>query len=424
MRMPGRQYGNGPVFAGGDYDSTSLVNGYSLPADLQLSARPDRHPEEYVAAASIELLPGFSSSEGDSYQLYIADETYAGSGNQPPPGSADGKAGYRFGFNGQERSAEMNGLGNSYTAEFWEYDTRLGRRWNVDPVNMGATSSYAAFANNPLIFVDPLGLDTVNSSRKAGIGDVFQHQNNNSNFFWIKTAKGWEGGGSSENLASVVFTFKKKRTNNYIHWPEIHIGQAAWNDEMYARIRDKKPMQKIGDPPWAADQINFHIRNYQAQEDGRMLQGIFAGAIGAPIAITGLAESGAGYYLYQRASSAITNFGLSFAEETLKEFAANRFQVRKMDWADVFVSTATSKLGFWGRAGAEVFNATNDFSIENGWQNSFIPGQYNKLFKNTFIDGAFGILKLGAGNGMNSMFIHANLDQLRYEVYQGVEQPH
>lgn len=45
-----------------------------------------------------------------------------------------------------------------YTAAFWEYDARLGRRWNVDPMTYPWQSSYAAFNNNPIIFVDPLGL--------------------------------------------------------------------------------------------------------------------------------------------------------------------------------------------------------------------------------------------------------------------------
>src|ERR1700694_4050048 len=41
---------------------------------------------------------------------------------------------YRYGFGGQEKSNEVKGEGNSYHAEFWEYDPRLGRIWNVDPV--------------------------------------------------------------------------------------------------------------------------------------------------------------------------------------------------------------------------------------------------------------------------------------------------
>ncbi|MFN6328023.1 MAG: hypothetical protein ACK4WA_04575, partial [Chitinophagales bacterium] len=40
---------------------------------------------------------------------------------------------YYFGFNGQEKDNEVYGEGNLNTAEFWQYDTRIGRRWNVDP---------------------------------------------------------------------------------------------------------------------------------------------------------------------------------------------------------------------------------------------------------------------------------------------------
>src|SRR5690625_5125129 len=67
---------------------------------------------------------------------------------------------YRFGFNGQEKVNEISGMGNHNTAEFWEYDTRLGRRWNVDPKTNESISTYATFAGNPNLFVDPLG-DTV-----------------------------------------------------------------------------------------------------------------------------------------------------------------------------------------------------------------------------------------------------------------------
>jgi RHS repeat-associated protein len=68
-------------------------------------------------------------------------------------------SGYRYGFNGQERSTELND--NSYTAEFWEYDSRIGRRWNLDPVVKIHESPYASFANNPIWFTDPLGKDTI-----------------------------------------------------------------------------------------------------------------------------------------------------------------------------------------------------------------------------------------------------------------------
>jgi hypothetical protein len=65
--------------------------------------------------------------------------------------------GYTFGFNGQEKVNEIAGTGNHNTALFWEYDTRLGRRWNLDPVWNGSESRYATFGNNPVAFSDVLG---------------------------------------------------------------------------------------------------------------------------------------------------------------------------------------------------------------------------------------------------------------------------
>ena len=64
--------------------------------------------------------------------------------------------GYRFGFNGQEQDDEVYRESNLNTALFWEYDTRLGRKWNVDPVNQNI-SNYSVFENSPIIHIDPLG---------------------------------------------------------------------------------------------------------------------------------------------------------------------------------------------------------------------------------------------------------------------------
>ena len=54
----------------------------------------------------------------------------------------------------------MLGDGVSLSAEFWQYDSRLGRRWNVDPVFKEYESPYACFAGNPVWFADYDG-DTV-----------------------------------------------------------------------------------------------------------------------------------------------------------------------------------------------------------------------------------------------------------------------
>jgi RHS repeat-associated protein len=82
--------------------------------------------------------------------------------NYPPFGSLKtsrnaNTSDYRFSFNGQEGTDELSGVGNHTTATFWEYDTRLGRRWNLDPVDQISISNYAVFKNNPILFVDPDG---------------------------------------------------------------------------------------------------------------------------------------------------------------------------------------------------------------------------------------------------------------------------
>ncbi len=41
------------------------------------------------------------------------------------------------------------------------YDSRIGRRWERDPVVKVWESSYATFANNPILFADPLGLSVL-----------------------------------------------------------------------------------------------------------------------------------------------------------------------------------------------------------------------------------------------------------------------
>lgn len=80
------------------------------------------------------------------------------------PGSDLGR--YRYFFNGQEADNEVFGEGVSLSAEFWQYDTRLGRRWNVDPVFKEYESPYACFAGNPVRFADPKGDSIINPYKR------------------------------------------------------------------------------------------------------------------------------------------------------------------------------------------------------------------------------------------------------------------
>lgn len=95
----------------------------------------------------------------------------------PMPGRNGGSS-YRYGFNGQEKDNEVTGnIGATYTAEFWEYDSRLGRRWNTDPVLKAYQSPYASFSNNPIVRVDPAGDDDYYNSK----GDYLGSDNNTKN---------------------------------------------------------------------------------------------------------------------------------------------------------------------------------------------------------------------------------------------------
>jgi len=82
-------------------------------------------------------------------------QDYYAFGMQMPGRKLSG--GYRYGFGGQEHS-EQNAQG-IYTAEWWEYDSRIGRRWNVDPIYKEFESPYVSFGDNPILIIDPNGDD-------------------------------------------------------------------------------------------------------------------------------------------------------------------------------------------------------------------------------------------------------------------------
>ena len=101
--------------------------------------------------------------------------------------SANGS--YRFGFNGQEKDDEIYGDGNMNSAQYWEYDTRLGRRWNLDPKPTVGISNYACFANNPIWYRDINGDSPTWHQDKAGnlVADAGDNEYTLQNFIWRNT---------------------------------------------------------------------------------------------------------------------------------------------------------------------------------------------------------------------------------------------
>nr|MBA3683517.1 hypothetical protein [Bacteroidota bacterium] len=98
---------------------------------------------------------------------------------------------YRYGYNGQEKDDEIASTGNRMAALFWEYDTRTGRRWNLDPKPQTGISEYSTFNNSPIFLNDPNGdcpwcvaLQRAMYLIQAGVIYYGQNQNTINSFAW------------------------------------------------------------------------------------------------------------------------------------------------------------------------------------------------------------------------------------------------
>jgi RHS repeat-associated protein len=148
-------------------------------------------------------------------------------GMQMPGRKYSNGGSYRYSINGQEKEKELNE--NITTAQYWEYDSRIGRRWNADPIVKEWESPYATFGNNPVLMTDPLGLDWY-KNKKSGNIDWFDGSGKHKGYgkslgvnFWSKTnSKGvnvWYGSSKDEEwqdktLDAVVVTGTRKKDNS------------------------------------------------------------------------------------------------------------------------------------------------------------------------------------------------------------------
>ena len=95
---------------------------------------------------------------------------------------------YRYGFNSQENVPEL-GEGHT-TALYWEYDGRLGRRWNLDPISKEYESNYSVLGNSPLYAIDVYGADSTLFGENGAI--LCQISNDNgatSEYFVLRTTQ-------------------------------------------------------------------------------------------------------------------------------------------------------------------------------------------------------------------------------------------
>ncbi|HEX7414051.1 MAG TPA: hypothetical protein VF411_08390 [Bacteroidia bacterium] len=122
----------------------------------------NNHLGNVLTTVSDIKLPVDTNGDGtiDRYVANIRSATDYYGGGSLMPGRSFNANSYNYGMNGQMKTDEWNGVtGSHYTAEFWEYDSRLIWRQNPDPVVKPWESPYACFGGNPILNVDPLGND-------------------------------------------------------------------------------------------------------------------------------------------------------------------------------------------------------------------------------------------------------------------------
>jgi RHS repeat-associated protein len=73
--------------------------------------------------------------------------------------SRSGNEDYRYGFNGMEKDDELDETSNTYTSEYRQYNSRLGRFFSKDPLSskFPSISPYAFCLNNPINYFDNSG---------------------------------------------------------------------------------------------------------------------------------------------------------------------------------------------------------------------------------------------------------------------------
>jgi len=147
---------------------------------------------------------------------------------------------YRFGFNTQEKTPEIGE--DTYTAEFWQYDSKIARRWNNDPKPNTSISVYAAFAGNPILLSDHLG-DTTRYYNSSGekIGQINDELENAVTII------------TDDNLAAFTRDYKffkslnddlQKNSNNYFAYALRGDGISYMTEGFMYQLRNAEEIAK------------------------------------------------------------------------------------------------------------------------------------------------------------------------------------
>lgn len=315
------------------------------------------------------------------------------------------------GYNGQLRDKDIQK--DHHTALFWEYDPRIGRRWNIDPVPKSMVSPYLCLGGNPIMFVDPLGNDWY-KNKESGIID------------WI------DGSGKQKGYKH-LWASKRVQTvdvngNGEKHWVDFNsdgtktiwidpvtvtgtrklslIARSAWGrnidanarryreqtpfrDEYFRRKINGLPLKQYGDSQGYLDAFANSEMSYKIDKAFKEGGAIAAGVVLAPFAVMAAAESGALHYGWRLLKP---SFQKSWAGGGADLF--NQKIVQGKSWGNVnwFSVGANTFLGggniikgsLWESTGAFINLSYNEQSIDFSRQSfsNFSAGFGGNLFGN------------------------------------------
>lgn len=314
------------------------------------------------------------------------------------PGRKYNSVKYRYSFNGQEKEADLNE--NITTALFWEYDTRIGRRWNIDPVPKSMVSPYVCLGNNPIMYVDPLGNDWFQNGKTGETKWYNKKRHAKKDGFtidvtnkWIRSNKEnywiWHGGTEDDvqvadqnSLEPAVVTTKVSKNYWYTRLEKHRVEYAV-------RRRDGLPIHQPGDHKDYTNNVDSYKRSYEikkAFQDGGRDAAIF---FTAPFAIMAAAETGAISYGW-RLVRPVKQF--SFAGGATDLF--NQKVIQGKEWGDINLYSigASTFLGGGNILRASLWESTGAFLniSENG---NFRPQlTINKETGNDFLNNLKGNL--------------------------------
>ena len=155
---------------------------------------------------------------------------------------------YRYGFQGMEGDNEVKGIGNSYTTEFRQFDSRIGRWQTIDRLSrkQPSLSPYNFVNNNPIFRIDKDGLEDFTINRKGEIKSTGKGLDCDTDRLIAGKAKYNENGDLKNSKRKIK---------------EVEKGALQKRQEPLTENGDKKTIIQISDPSKAEDIFKFVAKN-------------------------------------------------------------------------------------------------------------------------------------------------------------------